>query len=303
MKGILPLILGLLLFWPEFSQSQSFFSIRRERSWILTAGTGASTYYGELSNPGTVIKFLPNVNVGLQKYLTPQINVRVELNWFQLKGSDAQADEQSRKQRGLSFLSNNFEISAIGAFNLFANGNRYYRRPSINIYAFTGIGLLYFNPTSQLNGKSYSLAPLHTEGVSYSRVVPVIPLGLGLRLKTGPNTNVVIEGGYRKTFTDYLDDVSTHYVAPGSDPIANYFMNPNNPTYNTLTPIASGDVNNYTAGSKRGDPNKTDSYFLLNIKVEYYLPMGASGRRGNGLISNKKRKSTYRYNKRGGVRR
>lgn len=303
MKGFLPLVWGLLLLWPEFSQSQSFFSIRRQRSLMLTAGTGSSTYYGELSNPGTFLKLQPNLNVGLQIYATPRISVRGELNWFQLKGSDAEANDQGRKARGLSFLSNCFELSGTGAINLFANGNRYYRRPMFNVYGFAGVGLLYYNPTAKLNGKSYSLEPLHTEGVSYSRIGIVIPFGLGVRLKTGPNTNIVFEGGYRKTFTDYLDDVSNKYVAASSDQITAYFQNPNNPAYNTLTPIAAGEVNNYTAGSKRGNPSATDSYFLLNVKVEYYLPMSSSGKRGNGLISNKKRKSNYRYNRRGGIKR
>jgi len=305
MKGLLPLFLGLSLVWPEFSQSQSFFAVRRQRSLMLTAGTGSSTYYGELSNPGSLIKLQPNLNVGLQMYVTPRISIRTELNWFQLKGSDAEANDAGRKARGLSFLDNCFEISGIGAINLFSNGNRYYRRPTINFYGFAGIGLLYFNPTAKLNGTSYSLEPLQTEGVSYSRVVPVIPLGLGVRLKTGPNTNIVFEGGYRKTFTDYLDDVSTKYIDPNSiaDPTARYFANPNNPAYNTLTAIPPGEVNTYTTGSKRGNPSATDSYFLLNIKVEYYLPLGSSGRRGNGLISNKRRSSTYRYNKRGGMKR
>lgn len=299
MRSILLLILSLLLFWPEPSQSQSFFAVRRQRSLMLTAGTGSSTYFGELSNPGTLIKAQPNLNVGLQIYVSPQISVRGELNWFQLKGSDSEANTIGRKVRGLSFRDNCFEISGTAAINLFANGNRYYRRPTINIYGFTGIGILYFNPTAKLNGKSYSLEPLHTEGVSYSRVVPVIPIGLGLRLKTGPNTNIVFEGGYRKTFTDYLDDVSTKYTAPSSDPITAYFQNPNNPVYN---PSATGDTNTFNAGAKRGNPNATDSYFLLNVKIEYYLPFN-SGRRGNGLISGNKRKSTYRYNKRGGIKR
>jgi len=303
MKGLLPLIFGLLLLLPEFSQAQSFFAIRHQRSLMLTAGTGSSTYYGELSNPGTLLKLQPNLNVGLQIYVSPRISVRTELNWFQLKGSDAEANDAGRKARGLSFLDNCFEISGIGAINLIANGNRYYRRPTLNLYGFAGIGLLYFNPTAKLNGKSYSLAPLQTEGVSYSRVVPVIPFGLGVRLKTGPNMNIVFEGGYRKTFTDYLDDVSNKYTAPSSDPTTAYFQNPNNPTYNTLTPIAPGETNNYTAGYKRGNPSATDSYFLLNVKVEYYLPIGSSGRRGNGLLSGKKRSSTYRYNKRGGMKR
>jgi hypothetical protein len=300
MKGILPLFLTLSILLPDFSSAQSFFAVRHQRSLILTAGTGSSTYYGELSNPGTMLKFQPNFNIGLQKYFTSRINVRVELNWFQLKGTDLEANDEGRKVRGLSFHSSNWELSTIGAINLFENGNRYYRRSSLNIYGFGGIGLLYFNPKADYQGKSYSLEPLRTEGVSYSRFVPVIPIGLGVRLKTGPNTNLVLEGGYRKTFTDYLDDVSNKYTAPSSDPITAYFQNPNNPAYN---PAATGNINNFNDGSKRGNPSATDSYFLLNVKVEYYLPMSGVGRRGNGLIATKKRKANYRYNKRGGIKR
>src|SRR5215831_14088099 len=110
MKGILAAIfLAPALLLAEFSQAQSFFAIRHQRSLMLTAGTGSSTYYGELSNPGTLLKLQPNLNVGLQIYVTPRISVRTELNWFQLKGSDAEANDQSRKLRGLSFMSNCFE--------------------------------------------------------------------------------------------------------------------------------------------------------------------------------------------------
>ena len=119
-----------------------------------------------------------------------------------------------------------------------------------------------------------------------------------MRLKTGPNTNLVVEGGYRKTFTDYLDDVSNKYTAPSTNPVTAYFQNPNNPAYN---PAATGDINNSNAGDKRGGPSKNDSYFLLNVKVEYYLPYKARAKRGSGLIS--KRKSMYKYNKRGGIKR
>lgn len=272
-------------------KSQSFFAIRQERRIILTAGTGTATYFGELSNPGTVINLQPNLNVGLQTYLNPRVSVRGELNWFVLHGDDKLANDAARQSRALSFRSNCFELSAIGEISLFANGNRYYRRPTINFYGFAGIGLLYFNPVADYNGKAYSLAPLHTEGVNYSRVTPVIPMGLGGRLKLTPNLNLVVEGGFRKTFTDYLDDVSTRYTAPdASDPVRAYFQNP-----------GAGVTNNFTTGTRRGNPKTMDSYFLLNAKIEYYLPsFNIGGRRGNGLI---KRKSTYRYNKRGGIRR
>jgi len=297
MKGFALAFLGCLLLLPEWSDGQSFFAIRRERSLMLTAGTGSSTYYGELSNPGTLIKLQPNFNVGIQKFVSPRVIVHAEFNWFVLQGSDAQANSSARKMRGLSFRSNCYEFSTTGAINLFANGNRYYRRESINFYAFTGIGLLYFNPTGTYKGKTYSLEPLHTEGVSYSRVVPVIPVGLGARLRIGPNTNVVLEGGYRKTFTDYLDDVSNKYTAPSSNPVVAYFQNPNNPSYN---PGATGsETNTFNAGSKRGDPKHTDSYFLLNVKVEYYLPSGNGEKRRNKPF----KRSTYRFNKKGQIRR
>ncbi|MFM8914312.1 MAG: hypothetical protein ACKOE6_15555, partial [Flammeovirgaceae bacterium] len=48
--------------------AQSFYAARRERSLILTGGTGTSTYYGELANPGNYINANLNLNVGLQYY-------------------------------------------------------------------------------------------------------------------------------------------------------------------------------------------------------------------------------------------
>jgi len=293
------IILFSLFLVPSFAQAQSFFAIRQERHFILTAGTGTATYFGELSNPGTILQLQPNLNVGLQYYLSPIISVRSELNWFVLHGSDKESSDPIRKSRGLSFRSNCFEISATGEISLFANGNRYYRRPAINFYGFGGIALLYFNPVADYKGKAYSLEPLHTEGVSYSRVVPVFPIGLGIRLKISPNMNLAFEGGYRKTFTDYLDDVHGKYTSPSSDPITAYFQNPNNPAYN---PGVTGDLNNFNKGTRRGSINTMDSYFLLNAKIEYYLPITSSGRRGNGLLKSK-RKSTYRYNKHGGMKR
>jgi hypothetical protein len=299
MRRILPFICICLLASPLTGMAQSFFGIRNERKLKLTAGTGTATYFGELSKQGTLINLQPNLNVGLMYPVSPRIAVRTELNWFVLHGDDKSSDSELRQSRGLSFRSNCFEISAVGEISIFANGNRYYRRPPINFYGFGGIGLLYFNPVGDYNGKSYSLEPLKTEGVSYSRVTPVIPMGLGARLKLTPNIDLTIEGGYRKTFTDYLDDVSDKYTAPDpSDPVRAYFQNPNNPAYN---PAATGLTNNFGAGIRRGNPKTMDSYFLLNAKIEYYLPTSARpGLRKGGLF---KRKSTYRYNKRGGIRR
>jgi hypothetical protein len=275
----------LLLTISSLTEAQSFYSARRERSLILSGGLGTSTYYGDLANTNAYIKANPNVNAALQYFLTNRIGARVELNWFTLAGDDKDANGGGRVERNLSFQSSNFELSAVGMINLFTHGDRFYRRPGINIYGFAGIGLLYFNPkaTDQL-GNSVSLQPLKTEGVAYSLVAPVIPFGLGIRFKVNPMFNLSIEAGFRKTFTDYLDDVSTTYPGASSfngDAQAIYFSD------RRVDPALNG-----TAGGIRGNSNSLDSYLLLNAKVEYYLPWAFGG--GDRKKYSKKRGSFKR---------
>lgn len=261
--------------------AQSFYAVRRERTFIAVAGSGSSSYFGELKNPGKTIDPKVNIALGLQTYLTKRLNVRAEFTYFTLKGDDAKADDGSRRRRNLSFTSGNFELSATGAYNLLPNGHRFYQRPMINIYPFAGIGVMYMNPRAELDGQKYSLQPLQTEGVKYSRVQPVIPYGFGARLKMGPFFNLSIEGGWRLTFTDYIDDVSTVYPDPAS------FSNP------AAAALSMRYATPVPAGTQRGNPDKNDGYFLLNAKVEYYLPHNFFGA-GNRKLYSSKRKNFKR---------
>jgi hypothetical protein len=265
------------------AEAQSFYSVRRNRSLIFSAGTGTSTYFGELKNDGDVIDARPNLNVGLQYFVSPRVALRGEVTWFQLAGSDAEDKSGDRINRNLSFVSNNYEIGFTGALNLFPLASRYYQRPAFNAYAFAGLGLLYFNPVAELNGVKHSLQPLMTEGVSYKRFQFVIPYGLGVKLKAGPFFNVAFEGGYRTTFTDYLDDAST--------------VHPDKSTWTNPVAIALSDRGvelgqpARPVGSIRGNSDKNDGYFLLHVKVEYYLPT-------NFLFGNSQR-SFYRRKRAG----
>lgn len=274
----------------EALNAQSFYAARRERTLILSGGFGTSTYYGELANSNDYIDAQPNINVGLQYFPSNRIGARVELNWFTLAGTDADANGGGRNQRNISFQSNNFELSAVGIVNLFGTGDRYYRRPNINVYGFAGIGLLYFNPKAKnAQANLVALQPLRTEGVSYSLVAPVIPVGLGIRFKASPQFNISIEAGFRKTFTDYIDDVSTTYpgAAAFTDPVAAFFSD------RRVDPASNG-----LPGGVRGNPEKLDGYMLLNVKVEYYLPTGFLGNRGRGGAYSKKRYIPKRYRRR-----
>ena len=287
------LIVGLLA--SDLASAQSFFAMRRGRSLILTVGTGTSSYFGELANDGDYLQANPNFHAGFQYYLTRKISVRAEVSWFQLSGSDSKASvESGRNGRNLSFSENNFEISAVGMYNLYPQGRSFYQRPAFNIYGFAGIGLLYFNPTTMYQGQKYQLAPQHTELVSYSRVTPVIPMGLGVRFKVGPFANISIEGGFRKTFTDYLDDVSTvHHVGTKYPNALAYALSDRRPEIGLAVK---------EEGAIRGNPKTDDAYILYSVKLEYYLPVNFfQGDRGQKTFKSK-RKAFYRYNKRGGLR-
>ena len=258
---------------------QSFFNFRKGRDIILSVGTGTTSYFGDLNNPGDIIDTSPNLTVGLQYFFTDRIAIRSEASWFRLSGDDADADSDGRSSRNLSFRSDNFEWNVVGIVQAFSNGTRYYQRPGINIYGFAGVGLLYFNPQGQVpdtdwNGNplpeagSYvSLQPLQTEGEAYSRSAIVIPAGIGIKLKAGPFFNFLIEGGYRFAFTDYLDDVSTNYLlhsSLASEPLRQIMADKRNQI--GLPPLGDEE------GQIRGNPDNNDGYLIFNAKIEFYLP-------------------------------
>ncbi|MEM6522288.1 MAG: hypothetical protein AAF693_00780 [Bacteroidota bacterium] len=271
------LIALFALFISELS-AQSFYNFRRGRDIIATFGTGTSSYFGDLNNPGDIIDTKLNLNLGLQYYFTDRIAIRTEATYFRLSGDDAEADSEGRAVRNLSFRSDNIEFNVVGIVQAFSNGTRFYQRPAVNLYGFAGLGLLYFNPKGEVPASGWggadlgespgdfvALQPLQTEGVDYSRIAIVIPMGAGIKFKAGPFFNIGIEGGYRLTFTDYLDDVSTRYLdnaSLASEPLRQAMADKR---YLLDLPPAE-------AGRIRGDENDNDGYFLLNIKLEYYIP-------------------------------
>jgi len=237
-------------------------------------------------NPGEFGKLKPNIALGAEYYLNSRISARAELTWFQLSGDDAKAND-SRKQRNLSFTANCIEFSALGAFNLSPMGLRFYQRSTLNLHVFAGIGVLYFNPKATYQGHSYALAPLQTEGVKYSRVQPVIPLGLGGRIKLNPFFNILVEAGYRITFTDYLDDVSARKY-PNPATLKSDLSRALSDRRGEIGVVPANDTDGI-----RGNPDKKDGYFITNITLQYYLPVTLFDNSDRKLY-NRKRKAYYR---------
>jgi hypothetical protein len=288
MNRIIVFVVVGFLGLPLASSAQSFYALRRDRNFLVSLGSGTANYYGEMVNPGEFGTLRPNVAIGAEYYVTNRISARAELTWFQLSGNDAQADDD-RVERNLSFRANCLELSALGAINLTPMGLRFYQRSALNFHAFAGIGVLYFNPKAKYQGEWHALQPLQTENKSYSRVQPVIPVGIGARIKLDPFFNILIEGGYRFTFTDYLDDASsTRYVDVNllknqsalaralSDRRVEIDTQPSRPS----------------EVGKRGNPDENDGYFIMNITLQYYIPKMMFT--NYNKLYNVKRKAYYR---------
>jgi hypothetical protein len=272
------------------ANAQSFYSYRRDRDFLVSIGSGTTNYFGEMVNPGSWGTTRPNVILGAEYHLSNRVALRGEFSWFQISGNDADANDD-REERNLNFTSNNFELNVAGAVYLLPQGVRFYQRSKLNPYVFAGIGLLYMNPTTRdSSGVKHALQPLRTEGVSYSRFQPVIPFGGGVKIKVDPFFNVILEAGYRLTFTDYLDDVSSTRYAdfslisdPKGQELSDRRVGKNRPADDVRTTVG-----------KRGNPEKNDHYMMMNIKVQYYLPYQVFNKSGQRKLYRNKRKAYYR---------
>jgi hypothetical protein len=267
----------------------------------------AANYFGDLV-PGpqiTSFRFKStrlNLGVTAAKKLTPHIFVRGSLSWARITGDDekaatvGEATDAGRWQRNLSFRNDIKELAVMGQYYLFGS-YKAARRSDINPYVFAGVGVFAHNPKTYYDGNLmakgwYDLQPLHTEGQdkAYSKVGMCIPLGLGVSYKLSRVYDLSFEIGWRKTFTDYLDDVSGKY-ADKSDLKAKYgdaswILSDRSIERAGLTvtqgPSNTGELFPYTgspghAGRQRGDLTDDDWYIFSGLNLSYIL-QGSSHR-------------------------
>ncbi|SFC51671.1 hypothetical protein SAMN05421780_10690 [Flexibacter flexilis DSM 6793] len=196
-------------------------------------GIGAANYFGDLAPRlnrfSSDIKMTRTFVSGvITRRYSPYLSFRASLAWARLRGDDYSAkpsrseEERGRYIRGLSFRNDvkEFSITAIG--DLLPTEKGYMRRNFLNGYGFIGLSVFTNNPKAKAPdvcpgcegsaGKWVALQPLQTEGKKYSTIQLGIPMGIGARYRLGDKLDLSFEVGYRWTFTDYLDDVSTEYV-------------------------------------------------------------------------------------------
>lgn len=191
------------------------------------------------------------------------------INYAKISGGDYNFKEY--RQRNLDFFSPIWELDNRIEFNYqrFGTGPRDHRSTA---FVFTGINLFYFNPKTKFNGTVVALQPLGTEGQTlpggkkYWLMNVSIPLGIGYKFSFSDNWVLGAEIGFRKTFTDYLDDVSKTYPD---------LVELQKVKGNTAAMLSdrSGQVEPYelksSTGNLRGNPNLKDWYVIAGITITY----------------------------------
>lgn len=292
-KKLVPLFVIIMFLSVEFAQAQQW---RRERKEYVF-GLGATNFLGELGGANQIgtngmrdLDWPSTRPLGMFGYryrLGKQCAAQGSLFVGFISGDDALTSDVTRHNRNLNFRSPVVELS--GQFEFFLTrqreGHRYNLRGvngwaviNVESYVFLGAGLAFINPQGRLpDGTWHNLQPLSTEGQGlvdtrdpYHRLQFVIPVGVGFKYAVSREWSIGLEYGMRKTFTDYMDDVSTTYydnneIRQEMGDMAAYFANPALPgTEPTQT----------VAGEQRGDPTDKDSYVFAQITLYYKIPRG-----------------------------
>ncbi|MBL7137871.1 MAG: hypothetical protein ISS17_03760 [Bacteroidales bacterium] len=172
--------------------------------------------------------------------------------------------------RNLQFESPVTDISAVAEFNFlpYFTGSK---RNFISPYVFAGIGMFFFKPASI----GVELQPLGTEGQQvgydgrkpYSLIGFNIPFGLGVKAGITRKIGMTLFWEMHKTFSDYLDDISTTYYLDGA------VIDPNDPGQYLSDPTMS-----YQPGMQRGNSRNQDWYSFYGITITYKFALDGSKR-------------------------
>lgn len=257
----------------------------------LEAGlmVGASNYIGDLARNSRKVyvqETRPALGIFARYNLNVYVAIRGSANYASIGGEDANADDEAIVLRNLSFRTNLLEFGISGEFNL--SGYQPYALTKVfSPYLFVGVSAVMFNPKAKYNGDWVALQPLGTEGqgmsaypekTPYNRTVLAIPFGIGFKYALTDQLNLGIEFGARRTFTDYLDDVSGTYVeyselAAGNGELAAALGN-------RTGELIGNEPVSVPTGTLRGDDARNDWYFILGITASYnFLDNGLMGSR------------------------
>ncbi len=185
----------------------------------LGVNAGVFVYQGDLtpSQLGSYQTLKPEINFFVNRILNAVFSLRTNLAIGRLKGDDAKYSTPGyRQQRNLNFKSPVFEISELLVADIFKK-NLSGRSPRVSPYLFAGLGFSFLNikrDWSRFNAEYFSSESTTLSGLAADKqhplptLIPVLPMGIGIRYPISSRISINAETSYRFTFSDYLDGFS-----------------------------------------------------------------------------------------------
>lgn len=245
-----------------------------DKSATLSIFTGAMNYQGDLKpNNFTTDHCSFTAGISIRKPLNHWFAIRGGVNVGSIKASDSWNDEDLRP-RNLSFNTTIKEAYLgleISVLDISSGG--------FTPYVYAGLAAFHFNPwTTDNSGQKVYLKPLSTEGQGiadypeskpYNLTQLCIPFGGGFRVALSDGIRIGVEFNQRKSFTDYIDDVSGNYVDAdillrerGIKAVELAYRADELPTGRPIFP---------SHGDKRGTPTQMDWYYFFGTTLEVKL--------------------------------
>jgi hypothetical protein len=292
MKRFFILLIFFIALFHDFCNAQSRIWKNDRQEFFF--GSGATNFLGDLGGANQIgtngLKDFNNPSVrpgfiaGYKYRIAKAASIKTNFIYARLAGNDELTKEDFRNNRNCNFRTPLIEISSQFEYEIIQQkrtghiynlkGVRGRRGSHVSYYLFGGTGFIYFDPKGKWNGKWYALKPLCTEGEGliparkkYSDIQLIMSFGIGFKYALNKAWTIGIEYGIRKTFTDYIDDVSKTYFDP------NALLKAKGATAVHFADPSLGLIPGQTApGQMRGDPTHNDSYMLAFISFYYKIP-------------------------------
>jgi len=238
---------------------------------------GIGNYFGDINHGYSFKGARPAVGVFYRYNFGPYVSWKSTLSYTNVSFKDALSKTVYQQTRNLDFFTNIFEVSSVMeiGYRPFKAGSKEFRFAP---HLFAGLTLFHFDPKTRYNGRTYSLQKVGTEGQNqsdftqrepYALTQMAIPFGIGFRYNFSKKWNIGFELGYRKLFTDYLDDVSSIYL---DEFILEYLPDAD---LDDLPIVAlsdrSGEIGSQIGDHtrQRGFANSNDSYMIMGFTLSY----------------------------------
>lgn len=157
-------------------------------------GLGTFNYTGDLARNYNFLNSRPAATVFYRSNISNVVSFRASMTGGKLVGSDSRPYDPFAVERKAGF--NIFLLEAATVFEYhFLNWRETKRFIRFSPYLFGGLAL-------------FGISGNGNKPEEYSNVQGAIPFGTGLKYVVNPKWYVALEFGARKTFFDYLDNVS-----------------------------------------------------------------------------------------------